>query len=114
MKDETIKKIIADRLKEARANIGIKQIVLAEMLDKSVGAYSQQENGKTPITADDLFACSIMLGIPIQDLFPSPEEVPQAFKLIYEQRKREKMNKRREQLLAELNSIDEELLELAT
>lgn len=111
MKDETIKKIIADRLKEARSSMGTKQVVLADMLDKSVAAYSQQENGRTPIPADDLFACSIMLGVPIQDLFPDPGEVPQAFRLIYEQRQREQKEKRKKELLAELERIEKELEE---
>lgn len=79
------------------------------MLDKSVGAYSQQEQGKTSIPADDLFACSIMLGVPIQDLFPDPGEIPQAFRLIYEQKQRERKEKRRKELLAELEKIEKEL-----
>lgn len=111
MRDKTIRDLIADRLKEARKQSGMTQSEVGDILDMTGGGYSLYESKRSSINPDDLFACSIMFGVPIQDLFPDPHEIPQAFRLIHEQKRREKNEKRKKELLAELERIEKELEE---
>jgi len=61
---------IGERLKEERTAMGEGQVDFSERINKSQPQYHRMENGKRPISADELYVLAEQLELPIQEMFP--------------------------------------------